>query len=114
MVEKGYVSVKGMKSRSECIADYKGLRKRIYSASVGRAMFVTSKGFIGMAPWNAQQEDVVSVLFGGCTTFILRKRTGEEKYSLVGEAYVCGIMGGELFGGGYGGGGNGTREVKGF
>lgn len=45
MVEKGYVFVKGMKSRSECIADYKGLRKRIYSASVGRAMFVTSKGF---------------------------------------------------------------------
>ncbi len=91
MVEKGYVSVKGMKGRSECIANYKGLRKRIYSASVGRAMFVTSKGFIGLAPWNAQQGDVVSVLFGTCTPFILRKTTGEEKYALVGEAYVYGM-----------------------
>lgn len=114
MVEKGYVSVKGMKSRSECIADYKGLRKRIYSASVGRAMFVTSKGFIGMAPWNAQQGDVVSVLFGGCTTFILRKTTGEEKYALVGEAYVYGIIGGELFDGGYGGGGIGHARLRHF
>lgn len=114
MVEKGYVSVKGMKSRSECIADYKGLRKRIYSASVGRAMFVTSKGFISLAPWNAQQGDVVNVLFGGWTPFILRKTTGEEKYALVGEAYVFGIMGGELFGGGYGGEGMGHARLRDF
>lgn len=117
MVEKGYVSVKGMgmmKSRSERIADYERLRKRIYSASVGRAMFVTSKGFIGLAPWNPQQGDVVSVLFGGCTPFILRKTIGEEKYILVGEAYVYGIMGSELFGRDDGGGGMGQARLRDF
>lgn len=43
--------------------------------------------------------DVVSVLFGGCTPFILHKANGKEKYRLVGEGYVYGIMGGELFSG---------------
>lgn len=104
MIEKGYIKRQGvregMRSMFEAFAYYKEIRRRIYSASVGRAMFVTSKGFIGLAPWNAQQGDIVSVLFGGCTPFILRKVPGRDQYSLVGEAYVYGIMGGELFTGG--------------
>lgn len=70
-----------------------------HSASVGRAMFVTSKGFIGLAPWNAQQK---SVPFGGWTSipFILFKATGQENNRLVGEAYVYGTIGGESFSGG--------------
>lgn len=101
MIEKGYIKRqgvrKGMRSMFEAFAYYKEIRRRIYSASVGRAMFVTSKGFIGLTPWNAQQGDVVSVLFGGCTPFILRKVPRRDQYSLVGEAYVYRIMGGELF-----------------
>lgn len=84
---------------SEAIVKYKEFRKRLHSASVGRAMFVTSKGYIGLAPWNAQGGDVVSVLFGGITPFLLRKTAGKELYTLVGEAYVYGIMGGESFSG---------------
>ena len=101
MVKKGYSksAVNGFAHRKEVIVKYKDMRKRIHSASVGRAMFVTSKGFIGLAPWNAQQGDVISVLLGGCTPFILRQIPGTEQYSLVGEAYVYGIMGGELFSG---------------
>ena len=61
-------------------------------------MFVTSRGYIDLAPWNAREGDIVSVLFGGCTPFILREiAPGKEVYNLVGEAYVYGIMGGELF-----------------
>ena len=78
---------------------YKEIRKRIHSASIGRAMFITSKGFIGLGPWNAQERDLVSVLFGGCTPFLSRQVAGKEKYILVGETYVYGIMGGELFNG---------------
>tara|TARA_R110002060_G_scaffold13940_3_gene19670 strand:- start:215 stop:442 length:228 start_codon:yes stop_codon:yes gene_type:complete len=62
-------------------------------------MFVTLKGFIGLAPWNAKQGDIVSVLLGGCTTFLLRKIAGTDLYNLVGEAYVYGITGGELLSG---------------
>jgi hypothetical protein len=104
MMEKGYETpslnpATNRKLISESQTKYKELRKRIHSASIGRAMFVTSKGFIGLGPWNAQEGDVVSVLFGGCTPFILRKTAGKELYILVGEAYVYGIMGGELFSG---------------
>lgn len=42
---------------------------------------------------------MISVLFGGCTPFVLRKATGNEIYTLVGEAYVYGIVDGELFSG---------------
>jgi hypothetical protein len=78
---------------------YREVRKRIYSASVNRAMYVTSRGFIGLAPWNARKEDNVVVLLRGCTPYLLRKIAGKEQYELVGETYVYGIMGGELFDG---------------
>ncbi len=74
---------------------YREVRSRIYRASKNRAMFITSKGFIGLAPWNAKKGDTICVLLGGCTPFILRPVSGS--YTLVGEAYVYGIMGGELF-----------------
>jgi hypothetical protein len=106
MIDKGYMKVAVhfatsymYKRHAEIVARYNALRDRIHNASVGRAMFVTEKGFIGLAPWNAKEGDVVSVLFGGNTPFLLRKTFSEETYTLVGEAYVYGIMGGELFSG---------------
>ncbi|CAO2649060.1 Nn.00g100090.m01.CDS01 [Neocucurbitaria sp. VM-36] len=104
LVEKGYEKaflnpVKGVKTMWEWTKRYKELRKRIHSALIGRVMVVTSKGYIGLSPWNAQEGDVVSVLFGGCTPFVLRETADAEVYTLVGEAYVYDIMGGELFSG---------------
>ena len=101
MLKKGFVkmAINPFAFLREVDANYKDMRQRIHSASIGRAMFVTSKGFIGLAPWNAQQGDVISVLLGGCTPFILRQTPRTEQYSLVGEVYVYGIMGGELFSG---------------
>ncbi|KAH8719515.1 heterokaryon incompatibility protein-domain-containing protein [Phaeosphaeriaceae sp. PMI808] len=75
---------------------YKEIRSRINKAAKNRALFVTSKGFIGLAPWNAQKGDAIVVLLGGCTPYILRPK--KKQYTLVGETYVYGIMGGELFG----------------
>jgi hypothetical protein len=77
--------------------EYKDMRARIYKASVNRAMFVSTKGYIGLAPWNAREGDVVCVLLGGCTPFFLRPVEGTHQFTFVGEAYVYGIMGGELF-----------------
>jgi hypothetical protein len=36
--------------------EYKDMRARICRASVNRAMFVSGKGYIGLAPWNARKE----------------------------------------------------------
>lgn len=92
-----YESIRdGFDEMAEIKTRYKEIRSRINKVSVNRAMFITSKGFIGLAPWNAQKGDCIAVLLGGCTPFILRS-IGEQ-YNFIGETYVYGIMGGELFG----------------
>ncbi|KAH8672579.1 hypothetical protein BGZ60DRAFT_514225 [Tricladium varicosporioides] len=66
MIENGYEKpllnpVTNIKHMLESQTKYKELRKRIYRASIGRVMFVTSKGFIGLGPWNMQGGDVVVI-----------------------------------------------------
>ena len=60
---------------------------------VKRSFVTTKKGYLGLAPWGAREDDVVCVLRGGDVPFILREK--EDGYwKLVGEAYVHGIMDG--------------------
>ena len=67
-------------------------------ACAHRAMFISAKGHIGLAPWNAREGDKICILLGGCTPFLLRPVGGESKqYTLVGESYVQGLMAGEAF-----------------
>ena len=58
-----------------------------------RRFFVTAAGRTGLGPRCMQPEDVVVVLRGGFSPFILRKKA--DSYWLIGEAYVHGIMYGE-------------------
>jgi hypothetical protein len=44
----------------------------------GRCVFVTSEGRLGLGPHVARPGDVVAVLFGGRTPFILRERAGQH------------------------------------
>ncbi|CAM1509403.1 Fc.00g031420.m01.CDS01 [Cosmosporella sp. VM-42] len=69
--------------------------KRIRRACAHRAMFITRRGYMGLAPWNAQEGDLVCILKGGKTPFLLRLPPAGSVYQLVGETYVYGIMGGE-------------------
>ncbi|KAI6081479.1 HET-domain-containing protein [Hypoxylon rubiginosum] len=70
--------------------------ERLYDTCAHRALFVTSKGYIGLAPWNAKAGDKICLLSGGKTPFLLRE-TKEDSYDFVGECYVYGIMGGEAW-----------------
>jgi len=82
----------------KCGDRYGQYLRRIHEVGGHRALFVTSKGHIGLAPWNAMVGDQVCILSGGKTPFLLRRdeeATSKRHYSLVGEAYVCGIMDGE-------------------
>ena len=63
----------------------------------GRALFVTSKGFIGLGPKDAQLNDEVYTLIGGETPFVLRRTAISNEFRLIGEAYIHGIMNGELW-----------------
>jgi hypothetical protein len=61
----------------------------------GRRPFITSEGHLGLGPAAMQRGDVVVVILGAELPFIFRKED-KGRYSLVGEAYVDGIMDGEI------------------
>ena len=57
------------------------------------------RGRIGLAPGLGQsKEDKICIFYGGLTPFIIRP-THEDpnRYTLIGEAYVDGVMYGEAF-----------------
>ncbi|KPM43756.1 hypothetical protein AK830_g2730 [Neonectria ditissima] len=57
----------------------------------------SENGYVGIGPSEVQPGDIVVLLFGGDTPFVLRPLSGgNEGYLLVGEVYVYGIMDGEL------------------
>lgn len=58
----------------------------------GRSIAITSKGYIGAMPQGVQAGDLVCVLFGCSVPVVLRKRTGDESYSFIGECYLHGFM----------------------
>lgn len=56
--------------------------------------FISHSGLIGLAPPHAQVDDIICIFLGGQVPYVLRKES-DKVYSLVGEAYVHGIMYGE-------------------
>ncbi|EJT82420.1 hypothetical protein GGTG_02393 [Gaeumannomyces tritici R3-111a-1] len=73
------------------------------SCSIGRAFFISEKGYFGLAPSTTQLGDRVCILAGGQVPYILRQ-AGEavlpdnrtvRAFKLVGDSYVYGIMHGE-------------------
>ena len=60
-----------------------------------RRMFWTESGSYGLGPQCMRPGDIVVVLYGGNTPYVLRPRKNE--YIFMGQAYVDEIMNGELF-----------------
>ena len=58
-----------------------------------RSAFRTSKGLVGICPLVAAPSDIVVILFGGRTPYILRKMA--DHYRLVCDCYLHGMMDGE-------------------
>lgn len=76
----------------------------IKTATAGRVLFVTEKGYIGLGPPSTALGDEVCILVGGSTPFVLRNmgeryvspKVGDVTcHSLIGDCYVQGIMQGE-------------------
>lgn len=59
-----------------------------------RAPVRTERGLVGICPFVVVPGDVVVVLFGGRTPFVLRKV--EDHYQLIAECYMHGLMDGEM------------------
>ena len=61
-----------------------------------RRMFISMKGAVGLAPWDAEKGDIICVLLGCRFPVVLRPMgPSGNYYVLVGEAYVEGFMDGE-------------------
>jgi hypothetical protein len=56
----------------------------------GRCIFKTRKGWIGVAPEDAQDGDIVAVLRYSTIPLILRRRKG-IRFELIGDAYIYGM-----------------------
>jgi hypothetical protein len=62
----------------------------IFFLAKGRALFVTKRGFIGMAPPSIQHGDTVCILFGAHVPFALRSEG--HRWKLIGDVYVDDLM----------------------
>ena len=60
-------------------------------------MIRTRKGYIGAAPELMKVGDTITIMHGGRVPFILRQRENEDKWELIGDCYVDGVMHGEAF-----------------
>lgn len=68
------------------------------TAMINRRFVVTERGYHGLAPALARVGDVCCVVFGANTPFIVRPAAQRHQhFELVGEAYVHGVMKGEIF-----------------
>jgi hypothetical protein len=78
----------------------------ISSTTYGRCFISTEKGYVGWAPKQCKKGDVVAVLAGGKVPYVLRpeassnpsEESGDSRkyYSVLGDAYIHGIMDGEV------------------
>ncbi|KAF9777331.1 hypothetical protein IL306_004462 [Fusarium sp. DS 682] len=70
----------------------------MHHVSWHRRLFVTNEGYIGLAHPSVEPGDEVVLLSGGRMPFIIREESPQssEYYYILGEAYVHGIMDGEL------------------
>jgi hypothetical protein len=65
-----------------------------------RRAFLTSTGYVGVGPLDTRVGDEVCVFIGGNAMYLVRAEEN-DLHSLVGEAYVHGVMYGELLKGGF-------------
>ena len=76
----------------------RNFEKHMRKATEGRKLFMTESGLFRLGPKSLGQDsnskDEVWILMGARVPFILRKVEG-DRYMIVGEAYVYGIMYGE-------------------
>ena len=63
------------------------------NASYLRSLFVTISGYAGLGSKITRESDIVAILYGGKTPYVLRPY-GEE-WQLAGECHIYGVMDGE-------------------
>ncbi|KAI1868094.1 uncharacterized protein JN550_006582 [Neoarthrinium moseri] len=68
---------------------------RLETATLGRRLYTTTDGQIGLGPPSLNTGDEVWIFDAGKVPFVLRKNGNDGTYKLIGETYVHGIMHGQ-------------------
>lgn len=73
---------------------------RVFAAHLGDdqgvvAFCATKRRFVGLVPQGAGKGDTICVIPGARVPFLIRRYEGSEKWRLIGECYIDGIMYGE-------------------
>jgi hypothetical protein len=71
---------------------------RIFARLIGRSVFTTIEGNLGLGPRDMRKDDLVCVLYGCRLPVVLRK--DNRYFRFIGPAYVDGAMNGEFVGDG--------------
>ncbi|KAF5686251.1 het-6OR heterokaryon incompatibility (het-6OR allele) [Fusarium circinatum] len=69
--------------------------EELVQASHDSKMFVMGTGYVGFGPRCMRPGDIVSVLFGGRTPYVMRPKAVANESLFLGPAYVHGLMDGE-------------------
>ncbi|KAF5966583.1 putative het-6OR heterokaryon incompatibility protein (het-6OR allele) [Fusarium bulbicola] len=69
--------------------------EELIRASHDSKMFVMETGYVGFGPRCMRPGDIVCVLFGGRTPYVMRPTAVADEYLFLGPAYVHGLMDGE-------------------
>ncbi|KIY03118.1 uncharacterized protein Z520_01585 [Fonsecaea multimorphosa CBS 102226] len=72
----------------------RSIYKYIQNLMIGRLLFVTETGHLGLGPEEARPGDAVVVLPGADVPFVLRSADGGGEHCVIGECYLHGFMDG--------------------
>jgi hypothetical protein len=80
------------------LRDSESYRKCMARICIGRQLFMTSKGYLGVGQERVKADDKICIFLGAAVPFLLREmKDSNGFYQLIGECYIHGIMDGELF-----------------
>jgi hypothetical protein len=83
--------------RDMTFATSAGLFKtQTFTVSRQRRFGVTDTGYMGLLPSCTEVGDEVHILSGVSIPFVLRRVVGDQRYQIVGDSYIHGVMEGEL------------------
>ena len=74
----------------------------LHAGNLYRRVFVTARGYMGVAVEEIVVGDSVALVHGALVPFIVRDAEETSRYSLISDCYVHGLMSGEGFRGGSG------------
>jgi hypothetical protein len=97
--QKGHFTINSLRTRKPA-KTLEDLRTAIRSALTMRRFGITAKGYFALVPRGTHEGDEIVVFEKACIPFVVRKVNSDgrdgQKYLLLGEAYVHGIMQGEV------------------